>query len=105
MILGCMYFTKVAKSFFISAEPMSMACTLMVVERFCPLAENEIIKKGIKNDMNIFFMLIDPSCYLTRSKMPMSILISILNKRHDILLHQLIAGRPLHQFYREREVW
>jgi hypothetical protein len=53
--------------------------------------------------MNIFFMLIDPSCYLTRSKMPMSILISILNKRHDILLHQLIAGKAASSILAEKE--
>src|SRR5580765_5176031 len=105
MILGCMYFTKVAKSFFISADPISMACTLMVVERFCPLAGRDTMKRKSKNDVSIFFMVTDPSCYLTKSKMPRSILISILNKLRDILQHQLIAGRPLHRFCRERGVW
>src|SRR5207249_922226 len=44
-MLGCMYIEKVTKSFFIKADAMSIACTLMVVERFCPGLAIEINRR------------------------------------------------------------
>jgi hypothetical protein len=42
-MFGCIYFENVAKSFFIRAVAISMACTLIVVARFCPSVADEMI--------------------------------------------------------------
>ena len=53
-----MYFIKLVKSFFMNAVAISMACTLMVVERFWPLAnwQSVMMRREIETT-NIFFIL------------------------------------------------
>ena len=101
-----------------------MACTLMVVERFCPLAvEEKTIMKKNKDDKNDFFItyyisyshspltthhsLEYDNCtnnttstnlfyYLTKNKSTMSVSIILLNITHDILQRGVIVDTPLH---------
>src|SRR5689334_15387624 len=105
MMLGCMYLTNVAKSFFMTADPRSIACTLMVVERFCPRAANERIKTRRKNKNDLDrFITTNLFYYSTKNKTTMLIPVRLLSTPHDILLHQVIAGRLLHQFCQGKQV-